>query len=374
MASDIHYTMLFVDQGMGNLISVTDAGQKVVKYTALIDFGTTRSGSVGETLQFLIAYVEANRTAGKKPDFDLLVVSHQDEDHWNLLPTLLAHYAAKAPISIGMLAYGGNRDNYKPDALANLKALEAIAAKTAQIPITEKSAYAKIDPLKPLGQYPDNSPDVLFKPVICNATMTGTIANPSNMQLNTVSLMVGVIAGGKCVFLLPGDATAETVNALKTLSSDAGEIASSPVLSVPHHGSHKSIADNYNAAADKRVFTLATWFAGFVKPQTIAASAGFHSIFKHPHDTVLTLFRTASLKAGMTNHNYVAYQTGKNRYVATPTTDAIFTNYISLKVDATAKTQMTGAVAKRWVFTYSGGAITVAELAPNAAPQPGLAS
>jgi len=91
-ASKIEVDCLHVDQGMGTLVRVYDGIE--LTNLALLDFGSTTKGYKYAD-SALDAVIDALKKM-KTPVIDMLLISHQDDDHWNLLGDLLTRIKAEA--------------------------------------------------------------------------------------------------------------------------------------------------------------------------------------------------------------------------------------------------------------------------------------
>ncbi len=328
MDYDIFYTMLFTDQGMGNLITITETGKTAVLFTALIDFGSAHSTLTGETVAFMKDYISANRAAKKSGyDLDLVVMSHQDNDHWNLFPKLIT---ALPDLTIGRFIYGGDPATFTQgakDVVAQLKGLVKGSDKS-ELPLTETSSFATsggaTKPFGPFAQFPEKDPAILLLPVIANVV---TDSSARDIKNNTVSIMVGVFwVKGNNAVLLPGDLTSCTLRSLVKLDAAVKSITGTTVLSIPHHGSHRTLSDNYAQEPGSRTFEFAKWFAGSVKPSLVGASAGFAS-HRHPYELVIQLF-AGNVFQKVEEHPYVSYDETQGKYVTQKKIiKGIYTNY-----------------------------------------------
>src|SRR5262245_39700397 len=74
---------------MGTLVKFYNAGGKLINL-ALIDLGSSTSGKqyAGSAVTRVIDALKQMKTDGQTPKLDMLLISHQDYDHWSLLPAL----------------------------------------------------------------------------------------------------------------------------------------------------------------------------------------------------------------------------------------------------------------------------------------------
>ena len=373
MPADIYYSMLFTEQGMGNLVSITDAGSTAVKFSALIDFGSIiGEPSLKETVVFLVKYILANRTAKKPgPDLDLVVVSHQDKDHWNLIPYLIKAFPAAAPLTVGTFAFGGLKGSYSKEGAAVLDSLAAIATTSKKIPAKQCSAYAPRKALGDLASYSDADTEISFRPVICNVASPCT---DESMVANTPSLVVAVVRRmgfeRECEIFLPGDMTSHTIAAMYDYEDRMKELCGVTSLSIPHHGAHRTLADNYSQPRDKRKFLWANWFAVYLEPKSLGASAGKSSTFNHPYEHVINIFEEGGgILVLDESHSYVSYDIKANDYSPWTTDGAVFTNFSAVpKGKSAAEFQK---IAHRIVYKITKDELECSQLDIGAPAMPG---
>lgn len=378
MGVDIYYTMLFADQGMGNLVSICETGTTVIDYAALIDFGTARKDETAATVDFMIEYIKVLRKkARRKYDFDFVAMSHQDEDHWTLFDQLLKKMDTlkMKPLRINLFVFGGLWADYKEDARKIAHTLSKLSNECKEMATQPSSIYAATGALKPLsvGAAADGT-KYFFVPIVSNAT-TRCKSAKDDIKLNTTSLFVGLIvespAGAQyCPLLLPGDTTTDTLRYYLTLTSKRTAIEKPKVLSLPHHGSSRTMADSYTSK--KPIYSVAEEFVDDVKPVTLAASAGFTK-HRHPQDSIIQIFakHVNGEKTG-SQHDYVSYFASKDAFEATKTPKGIFTTYTTVapKPAAASAWNVLGT-PNRIMFKITETGVNVFTLQPNSVPQPG---
>lgn len=303
-ASRIEVVILHCDQGMGTLIEIYDKNNKLSNI-ALFDLGS-ESGTRKYSTDALNEVTEALKkmdSAGFKPTIDLLVISHQDYDHWSLLPDLLARMQAAGfpKCAIGDIFYGGM--GWKKKANATIATYENAFRITA-----EPFGKAESDYTAKLGTaqnfyYID---DVKFH-LLCANVPT---AKAQDLFRNGTSAVIAVQFAGLYV-IIPGDATADTIGWINQKIFDPwtkkGYTPVQPcrVLGAPHHGALRTIADNF-VSTTRAQLTIATAFSNYVKAQNVVASAGYESKFKHPYKSVMELLGKNAV-TDMDKHDWVWY-------------------------------------------------------------------
>ena len=109
----IEVVALHCDQGMGSLIRIYDNINRLT-HLVLVDLGS-ENGTKRYAGQAITAVINALKQMEKDkitPRIAALIVSHQDLDHWSLLPNLLDEIVAELPdVEVGEIFYGGARWN-----------------------------------------------------------------------------------------------------------------------------------------------------------------------------------------------------------------------------------------------------------------------
>jgi beta-lactamase superfamily II metal-dependent hydrolase len=315
-ASKITVRFLFCDQGMGTLIMIyegTGVSEKLT-HLALVDLGSaSKDKRFGK--RALVSVIKALE-AMDEPCLDLIIISHGDHDHWNLLENLQvgidAYIVAKQlpSMKVKKMAYGGLAWSQK-----GLDAMKDFA-----------KAYGVIDPLTKKKITPEhlslddcnyNEPTtatdfakiagVTFRLLASGieSASQGKVAKVGkggkrrNVR-NATSAVVVVDFDGPTV-ILPGDATAETVGWINTEVFDSwAEEKVNPItpcraLGAPHHGALATIAEDYEKFRRKRQrdpdlepdLDIAKTFSAYISAEKVVASAGFESHHKHPQRSVM---------------------------------------------------------------------------------------
>jgi hypothetical protein len=344
-AVDLYMTMLFAYQGMGNLVTLTKPGDpNTVYYNALIDFGSTSYYECDETVSFVGNYLTNGGT--KNAVLDMVVISHKDNDHWSLFGRLLEYlnHIGKRLI-IKKLIFGGYYATYSKN--KDGENIIDILYKCVQNPTVagnyvwyaaEGSAYAAGIKYAEL----DNYGGVHFMPVAVNV-VASVSKSRHDIIANTQSLVVAILYLTESM-LLPGDATADTIEYINTLlkAGTADAIKLPQMLSVPHHGALRTIASNYLAKDPD--LDVAEEFAKAIHAYNVGASAGF-ATHHHPDETVIGLFRKYAMTRPR-DHDYVSYFRSEAKWKVTTTDDGVFTTYLTVGSDGKAL----GAEKRRVLF------------------------
>ncbi len=324
---DLYMSMLFVDQGMGNMIILTPPNTPTtINYIALVDFGSAAPSRCDDTVEWARDFLTYGQT--QNAFLNLVVISHKDNDHWSLFPPLIDKLSGIGKsLNIEKLAYGGYSKTYSfvtKDKKTILDVLEGrLTKKTSQknwiYYDSESSHYAD----QAVGAL-DEAYGVTFVPFAVNVEAS---RGAKDIVANTASLVVGIRYLNEAM-VLPGDATADTIAYVNSLldSGNAYEMEHPRLLSVPHHGSLRTIASNYLARDPD--LDVAEEFAKGLDPWSVGASAGFAN-YHHPDEAVMSLFG-AYTQERPKKHPYVSYHRNNKAWQVTNTKNGLFTTYLSV--------------------------------------------
>ncbi|MGW0765443.1 MBL fold metallo-hydrolase [Streptomyces sp. NPDC002676] len=293
--------LLWCGQGMTTLVEIYDDGveKHAADYLALIDCGG--SPTYGKDAINLIKDKVAKRTTTPKK-LDLVVISHQDDDHNGLLGALgkeLKTINAKVDsVHIGGLSWiQGNQDTVT----------EFLTA--VDYPVSG----VKFDAPEQ-SNYPGGSTapthfavhgDVEFRLLISNLN----VPDVTDDIVKNGSSAVVVVDNGVNTVVLPGDATFQTMHAINTKLVGKQLTPQVLALEIPHHGALRTAVENYFAQGKQRAdftWTIVEDFATKVmKPKNVGASAGPWNTDNHPVKEVIDVFVGTTDPA--TLHTYVAF-------------------------------------------------------------------
>ncbi|MFA5262586.1 MAG: hypothetical protein WC378_02090 [Opitutaceae bacterium] len=302
----IQLVALHTDQGMGNLVKIyTEVmGSVVLTNLVIADLGSEsrRKRYAGDAVDDIMAALKEMEDDYGHVGIDMICISHQDYDHWSLFTDLREKIGVKYPsLTVNKLITGGQR--WKSDALAEIKALEKAFKVGCEVFSRACSDYDS--PLVGAREFYAIA-GVKFRVLAANSPTT---RGSEDLVRNGTSAVV-VVEAGTNKFILPGDATADTVAFINNILQgwlDNGKpnpILPCYVLSAPHHGALRTLADNFTTSNPQ--LSLATKFADLTRPECIAASAGWLSSFHHPFKRVLNLLGAHAV-IGETEHDYVQY-------------------------------------------------------------------
>ncbi|WP_432973876.1 hypothetical protein [Dactylosporangium sp. CA-233914] len=296
--------VLDVGQGMGNFIAIYDDAGTLTN-TILVDFGT--EGSTKKPEPALKLVVSLLKTMAQ-PTIDVLLVSHTDKDHHNMLPKLLAAFGV-----------------YDPDHPArNTLVVKEVMFGGSMANVTE-SFYTELVKYMPVGEEPDSftahfssfpynsgfgpiNPFIIVGNVQIYMMMGNLWAMPDRGEFeggewaaetgegynkNTVS-MVLLVRANNSAFVLTGDATGQTIAACNYMIAKMRQFFTFvEVATVPHHGSSSSAFDLKSLTGIDPQQNIVD-FAKYIDPYSLVASAEKHGSWDHPALSVLELFWKAN--------------------------------------------------------------------------------
>jgi hypothetical protein len=322
---------LHCDQGMGTLVKVyDDSVMDELAYLALFDLGSDSKDwfFAGDALDTVWGSLDT------KVDhkLDVLMLSHQDKDHWNLLPNLrgmISGSSWKDQFTLGQLWRGGL--DWGPQATTEFNMWQTEYNVKGHSFTDCTSGYRTPGAVQHLTNYDAK--------VWINLVVTNVQSSRSAPDLirNGSSMVICINFGGNRV-IIPGDATSETLWAINyywdkwadATPSQTLPIVPCVLLAVPHHGALRTIADNFDS--DKPKLTIAQEFAGNVQPLKLAASAGLVASYGHPSKRVLDILDT-SKKSKWDPHSYVAYVEADSKwYEYDKVTRGVYTTIETAKI------------------------------------------
>lgn len=306
MATKIVVSALCCDQGMGTLVKIYDMvkDKEKLAHLALLDLGCESETKANAT-KAVDSVIDALKEMVKPPTIDLIVVSHQDEDHWNLLPTLKNRIDLEDDLknvtTVKQMKYGGSGTWGRTAKDSIRRFAKALKVKALALPLNQ-SNYTLPPPKKPVRINPIAG--VEFKllctgvsiPPIGKQTAASMKKTPQAKNAASAVVVIG-FAGVKVV--VPGDATADTIGWINTNIFEEWEAKKSEnpvetcrVLCAPHHGSHATIANDYaskkrKAEARETPQSIGDRFARYVSAENVVASAGYKSRHRHPSKSVM---------------------------------------------------------------------------------------
>lgn len=330
--------VLYCDQGMANVVELYKTTSDVPDALVLCDFGvdkfsTYRDHATKKAVKYVVDQLDAMKAAKKPNDIACTIISHQDGDHWSMLPALVeAIGKAKLKLELGPVYCGGLEWSKAANkAVADYAAVkDKKPAKLLEFEDDETAFANPKKPEKPLYQFDD------FKLYLLLSNLSDLGTNPTDdiVKNATSAVILGML--GKSGFVLPGDATARTMNSVNklveaVLKAKVFEWPGIEALGVPHHGSVRTFT------SDKKYsnFKFGELFAKLMNARSVNASAGFENQHKHPSNKVIDTFKKYT-KIEWKSHRYVSYDRDAAQWTRSKATkDGIFTTNDALKTPPT---------------------------------------
>lgn len=316
--------VMHCDQGMGTLVRIWEdvMGTDELTHLCLFDLGTEGSAKrfAGRAIDDVI------RALGKMttPRLDLVVISHQDRDHWSLLPPLLDEIKSDVPATtLGRY--------YKGGLYWKTRASSAVKKFGDHFGVTVKPWT---DTVGNYYQPKDGTPGSIGTFAGVSFRLLTVNADSTKSEENGTSAVIVVDFGGSRS-IIPGDATSQTLSEIDAIvkawekeNKGTNPIRPCYVMSAPHHGALLTISDNFTTTNPK--LNLAWNFAAQTQTAWLAASAGYESKFNHPFKNVMKLLGYKVGSAAV-SHAFVWYDDSTADWErVTGSSDNFFTTVTSL--------------------------------------------
>ncbi|MEN2976714.1 hypothetical protein P7L78_02600 (plasmid) [Tistrella bauzanensis] len=292
-AARVTLNALWCDQGMAHMLLANEHEDEFIPdVIALFDFGATlnfitkvlKPAIAAPAVKSVVEALQSQRIGDRVPKLDLVMVSHQDDDHWRLLTYLMDELERiELPYTVGKIVYAGS--DWGQSAL---NVLTRLATKTADADTdlvyfnTVTSSYKPANGT--LGQM-KNYGDIVIRTLAAN---TPSKFKAKSKERKNGSSAVMVIDYARERIILPGDATWETMAAMNKILAAWTTSPVQPVtaMSAPHHGSLNTATQSNDAGNDSDLSELIA-FTELTRPNSVIASAGIATSHKHPHAIVL---------------------------------------------------------------------------------------
>jgi beta-lactamase superfamily II metal-dependent hydrolase len=275
------------------------------------------------------------------PTIDLLLISHQDFDHWSLLPDLLKKIQTGFPAcEVKDLYYGGTLWRKKAsDAMSDWEDEFGLTAEPFGKSATDYAKPGTIESIKII--------DGVGFHLLCANTPVSRSAG--DLTRNGTSAVVNIAFGGVNA-VIPGDATADTVGWINDnvfakwkKKGKANPVQPCKALGAPHHGALRTLASNFVSSSSAKL-DIAKTFALNVAAQNVVASAGWYSKFNHPYKSVMEILAVKATTDSV-EHDFVWYDGSLSKWKqVTDDERGIFTTVTTL----TDPPKRTG-----WYFTIT---------------------
>ncbi|HAE46369.1 MAG: hypothetical protein CMO30_15570 [Tistrella sp.] len=333
---------MWCGQGMAHLLRLyTDRyarpDKDAAEMMALFDFGNSGGGlsqskevlGITPPVRTLIEALELQMAQGKPPKLDLVLFSHQDTDHWTLTKEFLDQVATRnIPLEVGRIQLGGT--NWGPQARATIGRLAKFLPE----------GDGPVSYLTNASDYGDANGDVTETMALGPVSIRTIVSNvpsatKSQALIKNGSSAVAVVQYGQTAFILPGDATYETLDFANTLLQawTQSPLPNIYMMSAPHHGSLDTMTRKN--IGDKSDLAELNTFVELTLPYSIFASAGYYSHHKHPYLSILVaLSKHTGSHEYPDPHGVVAYEADTARWTLLPEVDRnVYTTVLDLDPD-----------------------------------------
>lgn len=278
-------TILAVGQGMSNLIEEYDDAGSLIQLI-LIDCGgdSFEEEHVQDSAWIILDAMRRRaevQEGGYDRYLDLLILSHQDEDHHNIINCMLGELQQRGQSFRVEMYWHFDENCCKPsgDYEGFKKRILDVAEDDGAL--CDGSAYENGE----LAYYIYESDNMQLIRIYANARG----GNPNNSVSVAVALEVRI--GETLRFLFPGDATSATMNCIYHVQFPEGYEMS--VMSAPHHGSISSCSPR---ALGNFLDKLPTY--------EMIVSAGYNNEYGHPHRQFTEIAEGRICKRRPTSHLY----------------------------------------------------------------------
>ncbi len=342
--SRMRFCVMDVGQGSGNFVQYfnQDDPNAIAVNAGLIDVGSEGwSDEAGKPSARLIAQ-ELKKMDPRWATLDQVMLSHSDSDHHNLIEILLDAFNKPVDgnppvLQVNCTWYGGEYDLYQKrderNVLRRLSDYRPAGWMTWDVRKKFEASWSSFDEPDPNKWAPVATIGGIELWVITANTTSAVVTSGTKRQkmdlkdkadgysINTKSLVVAAKLGGTSV-IATGDATgltlAHCVNVLARPGVKA-KLGTVFMITVPHHGSDTttySLNGGKSARGRRMAEAVVEELIGALKPQTVSASAGRRSNFRHPSINVISDFSAELLDdpkyidpalPGTDQHFYTAY-------------------------------------------------------------------
>jgi hypothetical protein len=325
----IKFHVLDVGQGACNYVEIIDEDD-IVTHNMLIDLGTNSKQAIAhDNLQWL-----RDKIIDNGGYLDVLILTHGDTDHYNMIAKILPAFGPPAHNQIGMIRYGGPSWRYNQGRL-----ITTLTGYAAQIDGSPFIVYniASFTPSQTGydgdGEYPywtpiweadaDDAAEPKLQLFIANTPHPQDGANlfvrqtKMNAEAVNTKSVVTALEWNNHWYVATGDATATTLAELNDILAEAQEddFPATFMLTLPHHGSRKTTYDLKKAddLPDLDARLVITDFLNLFPPMSMSVSAGEKN-HHHPSMYLLRQF-TDNLKDEDTYWSDPTLNDGSNHFL-----------------------------------------------------------
>lgn len=338
--TDVRFEVLDVGQGSGNFIEIYDDDENIIG-SILIDLGTEYD-PFQVAQRRAITYITGVLNLMATPTIDLLILTHSDSDHINLVAKLLSNFSppgqydpSKKVLTVSECFFAGEKalfSKYSGKNVLDLIAEYMTDGKKAEPFLKPFSSFKNPAAIAPFRTVHSVDVYILYANVVNELSRA---KKESAYYINTRSAVVMLSFKG-IQFIVTGDATGLTlllINRVLGALTPSQRDAYFPtvfMLTAPHHGSAVTTFDIKGVRGKNKPNARQNLidFASMLKPRTLSLSSG-QTDLNHPAWRVIEGFLAAGsieqngyddpdLAPLFTGHIYTAYYDSK-QFGAWPT-------------------------------------------------------
>ncbi|MGZ8180486.1 MAG: hypothetical protein ACXWT1_00860 [Methylobacter sp.] len=287
MAITMNVTVLDVGQGMGTFVEIYDTSGALIS-TLLFDLGSLNNkvSAGGPSVQYIVDKLKSMAD----PTIDLLVLSHKDGDHVNLIEDLLKFFPSLNDLLIEKVYYGGRTNWYPAGLLNEIKKHTYDEDGDVSSFVVSATCYGTVGVVPPI--YSVNG--VTVNVLVANTPTAGetpgakssTLPQAPNDNATNTGSVVCLVTYNSESFIIAGDATYNTLCRINTIFNGV-TFPAVAMLTMPHHGSRKTTfglgATNAEISDVQKQGVKA--FVDLVKALSLTVSADR----KHEHPSLETI-------------------------------------------------------------------------------------
>ncbi|HBQ87269.1 MAG TPA: hypothetical protein DD811_12450 [Syntrophomonas sp.] len=305
----------------------------------LVDIGSSMNGYIAGP--DTVTYIQNQLNRMPNPVLDLVVYTHSDADHHNLTQRLLGI----PNLTINEAVYGGKKSGYTYFTGTGIhrQQLNTIQLlRNAGIPCHKEPSDCTS--LWNMASPPWRTLGNLNIWIVVGNFPSSNHHNPNDKSI----VLLFEYAG--CRVILPGDATAVTLNAFNNWITGQGlqaKVLGLTGLRVPHHGSERTTINGVGAHR----WDITDQFINLTQSSSIYIGHDLNDLFRHPRETVIQRHRGHVANNWYAMHRYVSWGESwrhTDEWIHTDTTNNVFTSMITayqgaqyqLRIDHTGATDV----------------------------------
>lgn len=283
----------------GSLIPcLVDGGCIAYHFKGKIEDTDFKKHQIAFIIEKLVTYAKTYESSQKAPRFFNVIVSHPDDDHYNMVSAIIRGCIQKENGAIlKKMILGGIKNGYNATFRKYIGKLETTMLENHYPMIKWLNYNVERTAITPV----EGKPESLSYSIL--PTLIARGKNP-----NAASLVVSVENNGR-KFLITADATEETMKNILE-KRDGILLKNVDGMYAAHHGAD---SDGSNSKA---------WFQEYIIPKIVVFSSGFHQGFRHP---LAGVFKQAMESVQKTEHYHPLFVGIKSKSKMQDLTDDTFT-------------------------------------------------